>query len=120
MIYPRILIFGQVFNKKSGGGITLTNLFNGWDKDKIAVLAIGHELFDVTTDVCEIFYQLGDKEHKWIFPLNLLQRKFSSGLKKIDNHGDRRQELDNPTLIYTLVNKVLYPFLDWIGIFHCA
>jgi glycosyltransferase involved in cell wall biosynthesis len=120
MVFSRILIFGQVFNKKNGGGITLTNLFNGWDKDKIAVLATGHELSDTTTDVCDIYYQLGDKEHKWIFPFNLLQRKFPSGLKQIINQADISQDQDKPTLRSTLVNKVLYPFSNWIGIFHCA
>jgi hypothetical protein len=39
MYFPKVLIFGQPFNNKHGGGITLSNLFSGWDKDKIAVAA---------------------------------------------------------------------------------
>src|SRR6185312_7324518 len=38
-IYPRVLIVGQYFNTNSGGGITMSNLFDGWDKEKIAVAA---------------------------------------------------------------------------------
>jgi len=43
--YPKILIFGQPFNTYSGGGITLTNLFRGWPKDRIAVASTGHVLY---------------------------------------------------------------------------
>jgi len=81
MSYPKVLIFGQPFNDYSGGGITLTNLFKGWPKDKIAVTYIGHGLENVTTDVCGTYYQLGKEEHKWKFPFNLMQREFPSGLK---------------------------------------
>ncbi len=84
MPFPRVLIFGQPFNNFTGGGITLTNLFKGWPKDKIAVTYLGHGLQSVTTDVCDIYYQLGKDEHKWKFPFNLIQRKFPSGLKSFE------------------------------------
>jgi hypothetical protein len=84
MTYKKVLIFGQPFNNFTGGGITLTNLFKGWPKEKIAVAYMGHGLYNVTTDVCDIVYQLGIEEYKWVFPFNLIQRKFQSGLKKFD------------------------------------
>ena len=37
MTYPKVLIIGQVIDKKNGSGITLSNLFKGWPKDKLAV-----------------------------------------------------------------------------------
>lgn len=77
MSLPKVLIFGQPFNNTHGGGITLSNLFKGWEKDKIAVAATGHLMYNVTTDVCDIYYQLGNKEFKWRFPFNLIQRNFS-------------------------------------------
>lgn len=46
--YPRVLLFGHSFNNYTGMGITLTNLFSGWPKDKIAVWANGIEL-----ELCE-------------------------------------------------------------------
>jgi len=61
--FPKVLIFGQPFNSYSGGGITLTNLFKGWPKDRIAVTYIGHGLFNATADVCDNYYQLGIEEH---------------------------------------------------------
>lgn len=67
--YPKILIVGQSFNLQSGGGITLTNLFYGWDKNNIAVAAetIGNPGFEV----CKKYYQLGSLEIGRRFPFNL-------------------------------------------------
>ncbi|HEY5124540.1 MAG TPA: glycosyltransferase [Ignavibacteria bacterium] len=118
-MYPKILIFGQPFNNFSGGGITLSNLFRGWPKDKLAVTFIGHGLLNATTDVCDTYYQLGSEEHKWIFPLNLIQRKFNSGVKKFN---EKLQELPINSIQkgfrYKMVNGIFYPFLRWIGLFH--
>ena len=36
--YPKILIIGQAFHSNSGGGITLSNLFKDWPKERIANL----------------------------------------------------------------------------------
>ena len=81
MIFPKVLIIGQPFNNDTGGGITLSNLFNGWDREKIAVACSGYLLLDnIDTEVCNTYYQLGHKEYKWIFPFNYLQRKYYSGL----------------------------------------
>ena len=72
MELPRVLIFGHAFNKKHGGGITLSNLFRGWPGDRIAVVATGHAMYSLSTDVCQTFYQLGSDEFSWRFPLNFL------------------------------------------------
>ena len=118
MSFPKILIFGQPFNNFSGGGITLTNLFKGWPKDKIAVAFIGHGLFNVTTDVCDTYYQLGEEEHKWVFPFNLIQRKFPSGLKSFDSKVVLPINFIQTGIRYKIVNQVFYPFLRWLGLFH--
>ena len=118
MSFVKVLIIGQPFNNFSGGGITLTNLFKGWAKDKIAVAFIGHGLYNVTTDVCDTVYQLGKEEHKWIFPFNLIQRKFPSGLKTFDANVNVPFNFIQTGLRYKLVNRLFYPFLRWIGLFH--
>ena len=46
MALPKVLILGQPFNNDTGGGITLSNLFNGWDRDKLAVTCLGYLLLD--------------------------------------------------------------------------
>jgi glycosyltransferase involved in cell wall biosynthesis len=118
--YPKVLIFGQPFNNFSGGGITLTNLFKGWPKDKIAVTYLGHGLVSVTSDVCETYYQLGEKEHYWKFPFSLVQKKFRSGLKVIENKEEPSTGLSKKGLRYFIVNKIFYPALEWLGLFHCV
>lgn len=118
MVYPKILIFGQPFNNFSGGGITLSNLFKGWPKEKIAVAYIGHGLLNVTTDICDTYYQLGKEEHKWIFPFNLIQRKFTSGLKSYE--GAKKVPLNyiQTRPRYKIVNNLFFPILEWFGLFH--
>ncbi len=118
--YKKVLIFGQPFNDFSGGGITLTNLFKGWPPDRIAVAFLGHGLFNVTTDICKVYYQLGREEHKWLFPFNLIQRKFESGLKTFGKSSEYTINHIQKGLRYRLVNGLFYPFLRWIGVFHFA
>ncbi len=118
MPFKRILIFGQPFNNFTGGGITLTNLFKGWPKDKIAVAYMGHGLYNVSTDVCDTVYQLGNEEHKWIFPFSLIQRKFPSGLKKYDPDKKPAFNFIQTGLRYKIVTRFFYPLLRLTGIFH--
>ena len=120
MNFPKILIYGQPFNNRHGGGITLSNLFKGWDKSKIAVADTGHMMDNVTTDICDTYFQLGSEEFKWRFPFNYIQRKFPSGLKQFDI-----KSVDSPLVVkkkfrYLIVNNVFYPALEWLGLFHCV
>jgi glycosyltransferase involved in cell wall biosynthesis len=117
---PKILIFGQPFNKITGGGITLSNLFKGWPQDKIAVAATGHVLYYVTTDVCNTYYQLGKEEHKWIFPFNLVQRSFPSGIKTFMENITVPEKRYISSIRYYFVNHIFYPILSWLGLLHCS
>jgi glycosyltransferase involved in cell wall biosynthesis len=117
--YPKILIFGQPFNNYSGGGITLTNLFKGWPKDKIAVAAIGHLNQFVATDVCDTYYQLGNEEHKWKFPFNLIQRSFPSGLLTFTRQESSTPVIFRANLRHFFVDRIFYPLIHWLGLFHC-
>ncbi len=118
MSFRRILVFGQPFNNFSGGGITLTNLFKGWPKEKIAVTYLGHGLVNVTTDVCDTYYQLGKEEHKWKFPFYLFQKEFSSGIKSIEDRKDIPVNSAQKGFRHMVVNNYFYPFLRWAGLFH--
>ena len=120
MDFPRVLIFGQPFNNRHGGGITLTNLFTGYDREKIAVAATGHVMKNVTTDVCETYYQLGIQEYTWRFPFNLVQRRFPSGLISFKNEGVQATTEKKTDFRFLFVNKLFYPFLEWLGILHNA
>jgi len=114
--YPTVLILGQSFNNSWGGGITLSGLFKGWPKDKLAVTSTGHLLMNATTDICSIYYQLGTDEYKWIFPFNLIQKGYRSGLlvfKKNAGSGLRKKSGAR----YNLVTKYFYPFYNGLDSF---
>ncbi len=121
MELPKILILNETFNDNSGGGITLTNLFSGWDSDKIAVVCNSFRLEgDVDTSICKTYYQLGYQDYRYIFPFNIIGRKRPSGLKKFDkkdgsvvNHG---QISAKSGLRHTIVMKYLFPVLEYFGI----
>lgn len=114
----KILIIGQPFNDITGGGITLSNLFQGWPKDKIAVAATGHFLYSATTDICDTYYQLGSEEHKWVFPFNLIQRNFNSGLKDFGQILSVTNIRHVSSWRYRIVNHFFYPLLQWLGLMH--
>jgi len=119
MVLPKILIIGQPFNNDTGGGITLTNLFNGWDKDKLAVACSGYLLLDnIDTEVCNTYYQLGFEEHKWRFPFNYLQRKYSSGLLKFDTKRIQSLTISKSKLRVKIILNILFPLLEFFGLTH--
>lgn len=122
MSLPRVLIIGQPFDKK-GGGITLSNLFAGWDIDKLAVACSAQLLTDLNYNVCKHYYQLGEKEFKWIFPFNLIERKLPSGVLKPNNKAEDKQIgktlTYNPSFRRTFVDSLFYPLLKYSGLYHC-
>ena len=66
--YPRLLVVtSNAFGLQTGTGISLTNLFKGWPRDKIANLHREYEVPDET--VCERFFYLSEKEMPWHPPI---------------------------------------------------
>jgi glycosyltransferase involved in cell wall biosynthesis len=70
--YPRVLVVGQPFERASGGGITLSNLFEGWPKDRLAAVSVPGG--PIAFDVCDRYYRLGTSEIRWLWPLSLVTR----------------------------------------------
>ena len=87
MTYPKVLILGQILNEKNGSGITLSNLFRGWPKEKLAVATNIYLKTDLDFSVCEIYYQLGYNNKQHPFPLNIFHPKIKCGIleKKINS-----------------------------------
>lgn len=83
MSVPKVLILGQTFNKKEGGGVTMSNLFQGWPKDRIAVASNANLSKDTDYSVCETYYQLGYNNKLHPFPLNLVLPKIKCGLLSV-------------------------------------
>lgn len=122
MSLPKVLIIGQPFTNNSGGGITQANLFSGWDKNKIAVVCTIHMFNNLNTELCNTYYLIGNKEYKWVFPFNLLQRNVISGGLKIDqkNINETPPAAATKVALRTrIINKYFYPFLEFVGLFHC-
>lgn len=70
MHHPRVLFLTPcAFNHVTGGGITFTNLFQGWPKDRLAT--VHDDGVPVSRDVCEKYYRLGRDEVRPAFPFNL-------------------------------------------------
>jgi glycosyltransferase involved in cell wall biosynthesis len=119
MNFPKILIIGQPFNNDTGGGITLTNLFKGWDRDKLAVACSGYYLLNnIDTDICNTYYQLGHKENKWFFPFIFFQRKYTSGLIGFDKKKIQDLTIKKSEFRIKIIMKILYPLLEYIGLIH--
>jgi glycosyltransferase involved in cell wall biosynthesis len=70
--HPRVLVVGQPFDRTTGGGITLSNLFEGWPKDRLAAAVVPG--YPVGFDVCDRYYVLGTSEITWGWPLSVVSR----------------------------------------------
>lgn len=120
MSFPKILIVGQAFNTSSGGGITLTNLYKGWPEDKIAVAAYGLQSLDVSTEICTRYYQLGQDEYRWIFPLNLFLPEFKSGETQISVKSDVAPADYNNRFHVLSIRKYFTRLVRWSGLIFCG
>lgn len=121
MYFPKVLILNQPFNNVSGGGITLSNLFKGWEKDHLAVICLGTLLNEKTRlDTCDQYYQLGEKEHIWKFPLSLMKRKYPSGTIKIDRKKKNVKTIKKSPLRVRLLKEYINPTLHWLGVLNWA
>jgi glycosyltransferase involved in cell wall biosynthesis len=121
MNFPKVLIISQPFNNDTGGGITLSNLFAGWERDKVAVLCSGYVLQNnIDTSICNTYYQLGEKEQSWIFPFNVIKRKYKSGLIKFDNKKIQNLTFEKSKIRVKLIMDWFMPVLHYTGLIHVS
>ena len=121
MPLPKVLIINQPFNSNTGGGITLSNLFGNWERNKLAVACSGYSLSeDMDPNLCNNYYQLGSKERKWIFPFNLFSRKYYSGPINIDGRANNNDKIvvKKSKLRVKLIMNFIVPFFDYMGLAH--
>lgn len=119
--YPKIVILYETFNSNSGGGITLTNLFNGWDPDKIANV-VDYPIISQITNFsnCSNYYTLGYKE-KITFPLlSVFTTKFPSGKYFVNYRNNITNEISHfpNRSIKNKISTLLWNFLKFIGLYH--
>ena len=76
--FPRLLfVTPHAFNHVLGGGITFTNLFQGWPRDRLA--CVHSDSFPTSDDVCDWYYKLGLAELDIAGPLQLVRRVLCRG-----------------------------------------
>lgn len=117
----RVIILNQPFDKRSGGGITLSNLFENIPPENLAVVTTA-QLINEHTDFekCSNYYQLGVKEQKWIFPFSLLRATNFSGqifdkkIKKVNHYKKSTKSRFRNWLIM----RFLFPLIKYLGIYQ--
>jgi glycosyltransferase involved in cell wall biosynthesis len=88
--YPRVLFVTPVaFNRISGGGVTFSNLFQGWPKHALATVHNDPET--TLDDVCERYYVLGSKEIDLAVPFRYLRRGYRTTVKAPGSTGIGRR-----------------------------
>lgn len=114
--YPKALIIGQSFHLRSGGGITLSNLFYGWDKNSIAVAAAFID--NPSFEVCENYYQLGSREFETRFPFNLNPWSNTIESGAINRRG-LSDSISSMTNKKNIIIRIVYErFLAVTGLIH--
>lgn len=120
MPLPKVLIINQPFNNDTGAGITTTNLFKGWEKDRLAAACSSHLLLidNIDTSICDNYYQLGYSELYTIFPFKLLQKKYKSGVVHFSSEKLQNLSVKKSKSRAKFIMSYLFPFLEYLGIYH--
>lgn len=77
--FPKVLIIGGPFNKINGGGITLSNLFQDWPKEKLALASTSNLRINADFSICDNYFQLGYNGKLHPFPINIILPKIVCG-----------------------------------------
>jgi glycosyltransferase involved in cell wall biosynthesis len=119
VVYPKVLIIGQSFNKKSGGGVTISNLFTGWPKDKLTVASNANLFNDLDTSVCNTYYQLGYNNKLHPFPLNIILPKIKCGLIPVAGSSDTADKVQPvKSGKYKIIYQGLTALLHFFGLYN--
>lgn len=108
--FPKILIIGQTFDLKTGGGITLSSLFKNWPPEKLILTTASKDAFNLKR--CNSYYRLGNEEDKRPFPFNYVQRKVKSGVVGARNVSEGKQIKLNR---YSKKKRMLDTFIRFSG-----
>ena len=119
--FPKVLIISETFKSTSGGGITLSNLFRDWPKDRLANAIDSKMVDDIESDeICNNFYRLGIREKKTLRFFSFLQKKYQSGPYHIVSAVETANQLNKGTSVSVRTKLINYffRFLRFIGIYQ--
>ena len=107
--FPRVLVIGQAFHYRSGGGVTISNLFRGWDKNKLFSIISDRET--PSNDICNEFYKLNYKERT--------RKIFWKYVNKEKTSSDTNQFKQSKNLIFkSYLKKYILIILTYFGVNH--
>jgi glycosyltransferase involved in cell wall biosynthesis len=90
--YPRVVfVTPNAFNDLTGSGITFSNLFRGWPKDRLAT--VHNDAEPTMDDVCERYFVLGAAEIDLLAPLRPV-RAFAK--RRAKDSGGKVQAAGSP------------------------
>lgn len=119
-IVPRVLIINQVLDNSTGGGVTATNLFKNWGKDNLAIACMPSCLQKNGVDItlCDNYYQLGYEEFYFVFPFNMLQKKYPSGKVVFEGKGIQNLRREKSKLRVRFIIDFIFPVLRALGLYN--
>ena len=105
------------FCKEGGCGVTMTNLFKGWPRDRIAIAT--YRVDPCEDKVCRHSYMLGSDEISMVWPFSLFQKKISSGIiTSYSNKGEQNSaEGCKKKGVYTFLKKNIIKIVHLLGLY---
>ncbi len=133
---PRTLFVTPLaFNTFTGGGVTFSNLFRGWPKDRL--FTVHQDSLPLSTDVCANYYALGPSEIRLAGPLETVRRQLSRHAAQGPDHKDKSARaaaaqqseqdsklrslvLQGARLVFgnaglPMIARLSEPLVEWIG-----
>lgn len=104
----KVLIIGQPFDQKSGGGITITSLFKSWSKENILLATTPNRAAKNDYNICNKVYLLGEDEIKVRFPFDLFFPNISSKASMSGELNPVINRMKKQALIYNLFYRLFF------------
>lgn len=90
---PHVLVIGPTFNTKTGTGITVSNLFNGWDIDKLYSLSYSAE--SPADNICQYFFAFKKEDRYPPFFVKMIRWVVTSKSKSLSSIDSLASRIDN-------------------------
>ncbi|QQS35534.1 MAG: glycosyltransferase [Ignavibacteriales bacterium] len=120
--FPKVLIIGECFNNRTGAGITMSNLFRGWDNEKLAVVT--EYIDNADASLTDNYYVIGGEEKVRPWPFNYFRVTSQSGplkLKqetKIKSAGNDEGKISAIVKLYLALNLLVGKVFSFFGFYH--
>lgn len=116
--YPKTLIIGLPFNNKTGGGITMSNLFRNWPKENIALASAANIMITADFSICSNHYQLSYNGKSHPFPLNIFLPRIKDGPVESPDTVQISQQNQINGGKFRKLYKIIYKVLTFTGTYN--